>query len=102
MADSSKQVSVLGKFPVAVEVIPMARSFIARRIRSLGGTPVYREGFVSDNNNIILDIHGLDLLQPADLERQLTLLPGVVECGVFSVRRADIIISASDADIAVF
>ena len=101
MADSTKQVAVLGKFPVAVEVITMARSFVARKIRAMGGTPVYREGFVSDNGNVILDVHGLDIVQPTELERTLTLLPGVLECGVFSLRRADVIISASSSDVTL-
>jgi ribose 5-phosphate isomerase A len=102
MADSSKQVEVLGGVPLAVEVLPMARSFVARKLRALGGTPVYREAFVTDNNNVILDVHGLDMIQPAELEKELTLMPGVVECGVFSARRADLIVLAAQSGVTVF
>jgi ribose 5-phosphate isomerase A len=102
MADGSKQVEVLGKHPVAIEVIPMARSFIARQLRAKGATPVYREGFLTDNNNVILDVHGLDVMNPTELERELSLIPGVVECGIFSLQRADLIILAADSGITVF
>ena len=92
LVDASKAPGVLGKFPLPIEVIPMARSYIARQIVKLGGTPVYRENFVTDNNNIILDIHNLVINQPIQLEEKLNNLAGVVSCGLFAARGADIIV----------
>lgn len=92
IADETKQVDILGDFPVAVEVIPMARSYVARQIVQLGGDPVYREGFVSDNGNCILDVYNLKLLDPRDVERKLKAITGVVENGIFAYRTADIVL----------
>lgn len=92
IVDASKQVKVLGKFPVAVEVIPMARGYAARQIVKLGGDPVYREGFTTDNGNIILDVHQLDLTNAAAMEDKLNGIAGVVENGIFAHRRADEVI----------
>lgn len=92
IADQSKSVELLGDFPVAVEVIPMARSYVARQIVQLGGDPVYREGFVTDNGNVILDVFNLKLLDPVALERKLKGIVGVVESGIFAERSADIVI----------
>lgn len=92
IADETKQVDLLGEFPVAVEVIPMARSYVAREIVQMGGDPVYREGFISDNGNCILDVYNLKLLDPRDIERQLKCITGVVECGVFAFRTADVLL----------
>jgi ribose 5-phosphate isomerase A len=89
IADDSKMVNVLGRFPVPVEVIPMARSHVGRQIVKLGGDPVYREGFVTDNGNIILDIHHLDIMEPRKLEQDLNQITGVVTNGLFAVRSAD-------------
>lgn len=93
IADESKQVALLGKaFPVAVEVLPFARSFVARQIVKLGGSPSYREGFVSDDGNSILDVYNLPLLNPVQMEQTLKALPGVVENGLFAHRTADVVL----------
>lgn len=95
IVDSSKVVKRLGAFPVAVEVLPIARSFVARQLVKLGGDPEYREGFLTDNGNIILDVHNLDILTPRALEESILLIPGVVDCGIFAKRLADKVIIAS-------
>lgn len=93
IADQSKKVGVLGKFPLPVEVIPMARSYVAREIvKRFGGEPVYRDGFVTDNGNIILDIHGLSIVDPRKLENELNSIVGVVTNGLFAVRNADVLL----------
>ena len=93
IVDPSKQVPVLGKFPLPVEVIPMARSLVARQIRDMtGGQPTWREGVVTDNGNQILDIHNLHITDPVKLERELNQLPGVVCVGLFARRPADVVI----------
>ncbi len=92
IADESKLVRVLGKFPLPVEVIPMAQSFIARQLVKLGGQPTLREGFVTDNGNIILDVHNLEIMEPVKLEQQINMLPGVVTVGIFAHRPADVLI----------
>ena len=92
VADASKLVAVLGRFPLPVEVIPMARSLVAREIVKIGGRPVLREGFVTDNGNVILDVHGLDIRDPAALESALNQLPGVVTNGLFARRGADVLL----------
>lgn len=94
IVDESKLVSHLGAFPVAVEVIPMARSFVARQIVKLGGDPEYREGFITDNGNIILDVFNLEMTSSIALEDSINLIPGVVENGVFAHRLADKILVA--------
>ena len=92
MVDQSKQVDLLGSFPVAVEVIPMARSYVARQIVQLGGDPVYRQGFITDNGNAILDVYNLKILDPRGLEDKLKNIVGVVENGIFAKRPADILL----------
>ena len=92
IADESKLVDVLGRFPLPVEVIPMARSYVARELEKLGGTPVWREGFVTDNGNLILDVHGLEIRAPIRLELQINNVVGVVTVGIFAMRPADILI----------
>jgi len=92
IADESKLVDVLGAFPLPVEVIPMARSYVAREIVKLGGEPVLREGFTTDNGNIILDVHSLEILNPVELEESLNHLTGVVTNGLFAKRGADILL----------
>ena len=92
IADESKLVNVLGRFPLPVEVIPMARSFVARELLKRGGQPVWREHFVTDNGNFILDVHGLNITDPANLEAELNNIPGVVAVGIFALRPADILL----------
>lgn len=92
IADESKLVDVLGAFPLPIEVIPMARSFVARAIVRLGGEPVLREGFTTDNGNVILDVHGLKIMEPAKLEAELNNIPGVVTNGLFARRPADVLL----------
>jgi len=95
IADESKLVDVLGRFPLPVEVIPMARSFVARELVKLHGTPVWRENFVTDNGNLILDVHNLEIMKPAELEREINNIPGVVTVGIFAIRPADVLILGS-------
>lgn len=95
IADESKVVGRLGNFPVPVEVIPMARSYVAREIVKLGGDPVWRQGFVTDNGNVILDIHNFDILDPVQLEQQLNSIVGVVTNGLFANRGANLAIIAT-------
>ncbi|HYA76146.1 MAG TPA: ribose-5-phosphate isomerase RpiA, partial [Burkholderiaceae bacterium] len=92
IADASKKVDVLGRFPLPVEVIPMARNFLIRELSRLGGTPRLREGFVTDNGNQILDVHGLRVTQPRTLEEQINQMPGVVTVGLFALRGADVLL----------
>jgi len=95
IADESKLVHVLGKFPLPVEVIPMARSYVARQLVKLGGNPVLRENFVTDNGNLILDVHNLEIMEPAKLENQINNIVGVVTVGLFAHRPADVLILGS-------
>jgi ribose 5-phosphate isomerase A len=91
--DPSKRVDVLGRFPLPVEVIPMARSLVAREILALtGGQPVWRDGIVTDNGNVILDVHGLRITDPVAVETRLNQIPGVVSVGLFARRGADVVI----------
>ncbi|HOV96791.1 MAG TPA: ribose-5-phosphate isomerase RpiA [Thermomonas sp.] len=93
IVDPSKQVPVLGKFPLPVEVIPMARSLVARKILELtGGQPVWRDGVITDNGNVILDIHNLAITDPVAMERAINQIPGVVAVGLFARRPADVVI----------
>jgi len=92
IADEGKLVDVLGAFPLPVEVIPMARSFVARQLVKLGGTPVWREGFVTDNGNVILDVQGLQIMEPLKLEDTINRIAGVVTVGLFAHRPADVLI----------
>ncbi len=95
IADQSKQVGVLGAFPLPLEVIPLARSLVARKMVALGGQPEWREGFTTDNGNWILDIHNLDLIDPVNMEKTINNLAGVVTCGLFAMRPADLVLVAS-------
>jgi len=92
IVDGSKQVKRLGKFPLPVEVIPMARSHVARKLVALGGQPEYREDFVTDNGNIILDVHNLDILNPIEMEEKINNIVGVVTNGLFAKRPADVVL----------
>jgi ribose 5-phosphate isomerase A len=95
IADQTKQVDVLGTFPVAIEVIPMARSFVARKLVTLGSDPVYRQGFVTDNGNVILDVYNFKILDPSALEKELNNIAGVVTNGIFAARPADVVLLAT-------
>lgn len=99
IADESKFVDLLGEFPISIEVIPMARSFVARTIVLLGGDPVYREGFVTDNGNVILDVFNMKLLDPKNIEDKLKNIVGVVENGVFAKRTADVVLLGSNSGV---
>jgi len=90
--DDTKQVPILGQFPLPVEVIPMARSYVAREIVKLGGDPTYRQGVITDNGNVILDVFNLTILNPVELERQLNAIVGVVTNGLFADRGADVVL----------
>ncbi len=94
--DDGKLVDVLGRFPLPVEVIPMARSYVARQLVKLGGQPVWREGLLTDNGNIILDVHNLRLTDPAQFETSVNDIPGVVTAGLFAHRGADLLIVGTD------
>lgn len=99
IVDDSKLVRVLGSFPLPVEVIPMARSYVARQLVKLGGLPEYREGFVTDNGNVILDVRHLDLVNPVEMEDRINRIPGVVTVGIFGRRKADLVLAASDTGV---
>jgi ribose 5-phosphate isomerase A len=99
IADGSKLVGVLGTYPLPVEVIPMARSYVARQLVLLGGQPAWRMGFTTDNGNVILDVHGLSIVDPAALEAKIRAITGVVTVGLFAARGADVILLGSDAGV---
>jgi ribose 5-phosphate isomerase A len=96
IADGSKLVDVLGTFPLPIEVIPMARSLVARELVKRGGQPIYREGFVTDNGNIILDIHNMEIMEPVTLEEDLNNIPGIVTVGLFAKRPADVLLLGTE------
>lgn len=99
IADSSKLVDVLGSFPLPIEVIPMARSHVARELVKLGGDPVYREGVTTDNGNVILDIHHLNIQKPEELEQAINNITGVVTNGLFAMRHANIALLSDGTDV---
>jgi len=99
VADQSKLVEVLGEFPLPVEVIPMARSYVAREIARLGGQPMLRHGFTTDNGNVILDVRGLQILNPVELETALNQITGVVTNGLFARRGANVLLLGTDSGI---
>ncbi len=96
IADNSKLVELLGAFPLPIEVIPMARSHVARALVRLGGDPEYREGVVTDNGNVILDVHNLRILDPVAMERDINQIVGVVSVGLFAARGADVLLLGQD------
>jgi ribose 5-phosphate isomerase A len=102
IVDETKVVDIMGKFPLPVEVIPMARSYVARELAKLGGMPVYREGFVTDNGNVILDVHGLEIMEPTKLEQTLNNITGVVTNGLFAMRPADIVLVGTPEGVKSF
>ena len=99
IADQSKLVPVLGKFPLPVEVIPMARSYVARQLVLMGGQPALRMGFTTDNGNLILDVHEFSILNPVELEAKIRAVVGVVTVGLVAARGADVILLAGDAGV---
>ncbi|AKS41425.1 ribose-5-phosphate isomerase RpiA [Wenzhouxiangella marina] len=99
IVDASKCRPILGEFPLPIEVIPMARSFVARQLAKLGGQPALREGFTTDNGNLILDVRNLDLIDPVAMEDRINRIPGVVCCGLFAHRPADTVLVASEDGI---
>jgi ribose 5-phosphate isomerase A len=99
IADHSKRVDILGKFPLPVEVIPMARSHVGRELRKLGGHPEWRQNFVTDNGNLILDVHGLSIVNPVELEGVLNQITGVVTNGLFARRGADVLLLGSESGV---
>lgn len=101
IADDSKQVDVLGNFPLPVEVIPMARSYVARELVKLGGDPECRQGVITDNGNVILDVYNLHILDPKALETKINALVGVVTNGLFALRGADILVLGTATDVKV-
>ncbi|SFM00734.1 ribose-5-phosphate isomerase RpiA [Nitrosomonas communis] len=99
ITDQSKLVNILGTFPLPVEVIPMARSYVAREITLLGGHPALRQGVTTDNGNVILDIHGLQILNPVELETTLNQITGVVTNGLFARKGADVLLLGTDTGV---
>ena len=97
IADESKLVDRLGKFPLPIEVIPMARSYVGRELVKLGGTPMWREDFITDNGNLILDVHNLEIMEPVKMERELNNITGVVTVGIFAQRPADVLILGTES-----
>ena len=96
IATLDKQVDVLGQFPLPIEVVPMARSYVARQLVKLGGAPEYRQGVITDNGNVILDVYNLRILNPVVLEEQLNNIAGIVTNGIFAKRRADVLLVGSE------
>lgn len=101
IADQSKLVEVLGNFPLPIEVIPMARSYVAREIVLLGGQPALRQGFKTDNGNVILDIHGIRIMNPVELETKLNQITGVVTNGLFALRPANVLLLGTDSGVKI-
>ncbi|MFN3919204.1 MAG: ribose-5-phosphate isomerase RpiA [Methylohalobius sp.] len=99
IADESKYVHYLGKFPLPIEVIPMARSFVARQMVKLGGSPKWREGYITDNGNQIIDVHGLEIFKPIELEQTINNIPGVVTVGIFALRPADVVLLGTESGV---
>ena len=102
IVDESKKVGVLGAFPLPVEVLPMARSYVARQLVAMGGQPELRQGFVTDNGNVILDVHNLDLVDPVSAEKRINNIAGVVTCGLFALRPAEVVLMASASGVQEF
>ena len=102
IADASKKVEVMGRFPLPVEVIPMAREHVARQLARLGGTPKLRAGFVTDNGNVILDVHGLAITEPDQLEAEINQIVGVVTNGLFALRGADVLLLGAADGVQTF
>ncbi|MCR3755189.1 MAG: ribose-5-phosphate isomerase A [Candidatus Westeberhardia cardiocondylae] len=101
IVDVTKVVKILGKFPLPIEVIPMARSVVSKELVCFGGFPKYRENVITDNGNIILDVHNLNIVNAIDFEKRLNNIPGIVTVGLFAIRKADILLISSDVGIKV-
>lgn len=101
ITDQTKLVNILGNFPLPIEVIPMGRSYVAREITLLGGQPALRQGFITDNGNVILDVHGLQILNPVELETTLNQITGIVTNGLFARRPADILLLGADKGVTM-
>jgi ribose 5-phosphate isomerase A len=99
IVDESKFVGILGRFPLPIEVLPMAQTFVARKLVKLRGNPVWREGFVTDNGNHILDVHDLNISNPLEMETRLNQIPGIITVGLFANRPADILLIADDSGV---
>ena len=99
IADQSKLVDMLGTFPLPIEVIPMARSYVAREVVKMGGNPIYRDGFVTDNGNVILDIHHLKIENPVEMEERLNAIVGIVTNGLFAQRPADVLLLGTPSGV---
>ena len=99
IVDDTKLVGMLGEFPLPIEVLPMAQEFVTRRLMKMRGQPVWREGFITDNGNHILDVHGLKISNPLEMEARIDRLPGVVAVGIFAVRPADILLVAHNGGV---
>ncbi|MDH5344717.1 MAG: ribose-5-phosphate isomerase RpiA [Gammaproteobacteria bacterium] len=99
--DDSKQVGMLGGFPLPIEVIPMAQSFVARKMVKMRGQPIWRENFVTDNGNHILDVHNLQITNPIELETRINQIPGVVTVGIFAHRPADVLIVGTETGVRI-
>lgn len=99
IVDQSKCVKVLGEFPLPVEVIPMARALVSRKLVAMGGSPELRSGFTTDNGNLIIDVRGLDLVDPVKVETLINQIPGVVTCGLFAQRGADQVLVATESGV---
>jgi ribose 5-phosphate isomerase A len=99
--DDSKLVGMLGRFPLPIEVIPMAQSFVARKMVKMRGQPIWRENFVTDNGNHILDVHNLQITNPMEMETRINQIPGVVTVGIFAHRPADVLVVASDTGVRI-
>ncbi|WP_428239653.1 ribose-5-phosphate isomerase RpiA [Gynuella sp.] len=102
IADESKAVEILGAFPLPVEVIPMARALVSRELVKLGGDPVWREGIITDNGNQIIDVHGLKIINPDDLEAKINMIPGVVTNGLFAHRAADVLLLSTQEGVKTY
>lgn len=99
IADASKKVAVLGRFPLPVEVIPMARAYVARQLTALGSAPKLREGFITDNGNLILDVHGLSITDPVGMETRINQIAGMVTNGLFAARGADVLLLGTEQGV---
>jgi len=99
IVDDSKLVGMLGEFPLPIEVLPMAQEFVARRMLKMRGQPIWREGFVTDNGNHILDVHNLQIVNPIDMEARINRIPGVMTVGLFADRPADVLLIAGDTGV---
>ena len=99
IVDETKLVATLGRFPLPVEIIPMAESFVARQMVKAGGQPILRDGFVTDNGNHILDVHNLKIANPVEMETRFSLIPGVVTVGIFANRRADVLLVGGSSGV---